>query len=78
MHQLNNCSWYTLSLDLPVARSRANAHTIVDCVLQVWTAYAAVTQLNRELLELQRNNAEFGAALEAVGTRGELAEVKRR
>lgn len=46
--------------------------------LQVKTAYAAVSALNRELLELQQSNADFGAALEAVGTRGELAEVKRR
>jgi Arc/MetJ family transcription regulator len=51
---------------------------ICAVVLQVRTAYAAVTQLNRELLELQRSNADLGAALEAVGTRGELAEVKRR
>lgn len=47
-------------------------------MLQVKTAYAAVSALNRELMELQQSNAEFGAALEAVGTRGELAEVKRR
>jgi hypothetical protein len=37
-----------------------------------------MSQLSRELLELQQNQAEFGAALEAVGTRGELLEVKRR
>lgn len=48
------------------------------CNVQVKTAYAAVSASNRELIELQQNNAEFGAALEAVGTRGELAEVKRR
>lgn len=46
--------------------------------LQVRTTYAAVSQLNRELMELQHSSAEFEAALQAVGTRGELAEVKRR
>jgi hypothetical protein len=37
-----------------------------------------MSALSRELLELQQSQAEFGAALEAVGTRGELLEVKRR
>jgi len=37
-----------------------------------------MSQLNRELLELQASQAEFGAALDVVGTRGELLEVKRR
>lgn len=37
-----------------------------------------MSQLSRELLELQQSQGEFGAALEAVGTRGELLEVKRR
>lgn len=46
--------------------------------MQVQTAYAAMSQLNRELLALQQSQSEFGAALEAVGTRGELLEVKRR
>lgn len=45
---------------------------------QVQSAYAALSQLHRELLELQTSQAEFGAALEAVGTRGELLDVKRR
>jgi hypothetical protein len=45
---------------------------------QVQTTYAAISQLNRELVDLQQSQAEFGAALEAVGTRGELLEVKRR
>jgi hypothetical protein len=37
-----------------------------------------MSQLSRELLELQQSQSEFGTALEAVGTRGELLEVKRR
>jgi hypothetical protein len=37
-----------------------------------------MSSLSRELLELQQSQAEFGAALEAVGTRGELLDVKRR
>lgn len=38
----------------------------------------AVTSLGHELIGLQAGNAEFAAALETAGTRGELAEVKRR
>lgn len=45
---------------------------------RVRAAYSTVSALGRELLELQRSNADFAAALEAAGTRGELAEVKRR
>eukprot|EP00775_Hariotina_reticulata_P005759 gene5759-5999_t len=45
---------------------------------KVQAAYAAVSQLSRELLELQQSHAEFESALEVVGTRGELAEVKRQ
>jgi chromosome segregation ATPase len=45
---------------------------------RVRSTYATVSALGRELLELQQSNAEFAAALEAVGTRGELADVKRR
>lgn len=45
---------------------------------RVRSAYMAVLALGRELVELQQSNAEFAAALDAAGTRGELAEVKRR
>jgi hypothetical protein len=41
-------------------------------------AYAAVSALNRELIDLQQSNASFAAALEAAGSRGELADIKRR
>jgi hypothetical protein len=42
------------------------------------SASAAVAGLGRELARLQAANAEFAAALQAAGTRGELAEVKAR
>jgi hypothetical protein len=51
---------------------------VLPSSVQAKAAYAAMSQLSRELLELQQSQSDFGAALEAVGTRGELLEVKRR
>lgn len=65
---------------LTAARRKHQRHSsraLPSCV-QAQAAYAAMSQLSRELLELQQSQSDFGAALEAVGTRGELLEVKRR
>jgi hypothetical protein len=45
---------------------------------KVQVAYAAMSALGHELLELQASQGEFAAALEVVGTRGELLDVKHR
>lgn len=55
-----------------------NTATNTALAAQVRAAYAAVSALGHELLALQQAGADFGAALDAVGTRGELAEVRRR